>query len=1141
MGELEKGVAAFNAMSVAFSGFKAGTNDLTAVGAALSGLSAESQIAALSTLRLSEAEALVALEAAGVTGAEAQSAAAIIASGAAAEGAATGFKALGVSMMNAAKGLAAFLFTNPLGQMMLIAAGVFALTKAYDAIVPTFDKAKKAAENSRNEYQDTTSKLQSLNNELKTTKERINELETKKTLSLTEEAELTKLKAQNKELETQIGIKEKLADVQEKTAAYNAKQELTIKDEKFALDTLDNGGLIDADVGGSYSQASKMYTDIVTYTKKKQEELNGLLDQEKELTKEQARLANSGQIDSSQFKKNEKELESLQKQIGDHTAIISENTEEIQTNYQSLFDSSGNLISGNEQAAASCEELFQLIQDGTSAAQEAEGNINTIFSEEKFAGVKDQLVEAAKAGTLDTAIKGVDGLSAEMDKLGISADDFKQSIQAIADQDLSNVEKQMEILNEEFQKGGVNEEDIAGRSSMMSKFFKGKNEEDISNFYDYVKNQGIDISQWSAKDLEYNWKISLDGVNEATAQLELLQTSLKNAQNDLANLNTAMTESNSATGLTAESVQNLRAMYADYDVSDLFENTATGVKLNTSAVRELNEQYAEDQAKTYTEKLTRLNEKLVEEKEKLKKLDSTEDSEGYVAQLDNIENLEYQISEVENLASVWKGATSAYNEYIQAQSAGNERDSLQGIAKDKEAIENAISQGWGDSENVQSYLDLMLGEDRPQKASAAWQQLSDTIGETGHSLSDYMSLDDDGNIQADNIKMWFEDIAEVAGEGFTEIADDGTRTLDLTGDNVERLAEKFHTSAEFITLLAQALDDASNTDVEWNIGSDQVQNEVAKVTASVDEAKAKLSELQESGSISDSINLDFNANTASLGDFESQLKSLRSIKIDAEVDPSGAAALDTLINKTEQEYYLKINADTGGQLDTAIEKVNEIKDRIEQAKSEAGDSFDLKATVDGDDKIKEAAKTLSELPPEVTTAVGIRVQDGGAEGILNQLKDAPDSINVPVNYEMGNVPEEPKYEDQNPKIDYSIDAPPEPKYKNQTPKITYSMSAPPEPSYSNIDRNITYHIHTVGSAPSGGGPVDGTARPGGSAFAKGTAKGRAFKSGYWGTRSSGLAIGGELGEEILVRDGHFYTIGSDSAELFKYKKGDIIE
>ena len=67
--------------------------------------------------------------------------------------------------------------------------------------------------------------------------------------------------------------------------------------------------------------------------------------------------------------------------------------------------------------------------------------------------------------------------------------------------------------------------------------------------------------------------------------------------------------------------------------------------------------------------------------------------------------------------------------------------------------------------------------------------------------------------------------------------------------------------------------------------------------------------------------------------------------------------------------------------------------------------------------------------------------------------------------------------------------------------------------------------------------VGGKAGVDGTAFASGTA----FTSGNLGKVSdNGVALGGELGREMVVRDGRFFTVGDNGAELFHHKKGDII-
>ena len=70
----------------------------------------------------------------------------------------------------------------------------------------------------------------------------------------------------------------------------------------------------------------------------------------------------------------------------------------------------------------------------------------------------------------------------------------------------------------------------------------------------------------------------------------------------------------------------------------------------------------------------------------------------------------------------------------------------------------------------------------------------------------------------------------------------------------------------------------------------------------------------------------------------------------------------------------------------------------------------------------------------------------------------------------------------------------------------------------------------------------GTAHASGTAHAVGTAyaNGTAYTRGDWGTKQSGYALGGEVGQELVVRDGKYFTIGDNSAEFFQYRKGDII-
>ena len=102
---------------------------------------------------------------------------------------------------------------------LLVGAGIqltiAAFTKMADELLFKQQKAIEKAEVSQSDYSSAVSELESLNSELDTSKSRIEELQALKaagTISVTEDAELTRLQNQNKELERQIALTEKVVE-----------------------------------------------------------------------------------------------------------------------------------------------------------------------------------------------------------------------------------------------------------------------------------------------------------------------------------------------------------------------------------------------------------------------------------------------------------------------------------------------------------------------------------------------------------------------------------------------------------------------------------------------------------------------------------------------------------------------------------------------------------------------------------------------------------------------------------------------------------------------------------------------------------------------------------------------------------------
>lgn len=92
-------------------------------------------------------------------------------------------------------------------------------------------------------------------------------------------------------------------------------------------------------------------------------------------------------------------------------------------------------------------------------------------------------------------------------------------------------------------------------------------------------------------------------------------------------------------------------------------------------------------------------------------------------------------------------------------------------------------------------------------------------------------------------------------------------------------------------------------------------------------------------------------------------------------------------------------------------------------------------------------------------------------------------------------------------------------------------------------KTVNVVANLIGSAASflsgGGSKANGTAHVNGTAYVNGTT-GKAFRNGNWGAKEDGAALMGELGQEIVVRNGRWFTVGDNGAEFVGYKKGDIV-
>lgn len=101
----------------------------------------------------------------------------------------------------------------------LVVVGIYAVVKVIQALYVSADEAREKIQKATEAYEEQTSALESLNSELKTTKDRIDELNSQDSLTIVEQEELEKLQQQEASLERQIKLQEKLSQDAQKTQA----------------------------------------------------------------------------------------------------------------------------------------------------------------------------------------------------------------------------------------------------------------------------------------------------------------------------------------------------------------------------------------------------------------------------------------------------------------------------------------------------------------------------------------------------------------------------------------------------------------------------------------------------------------------------------------------------------------------------------------------------------------------------------------------------------------------------------------------------------------------------------------------------------------------------------------------------------
>lgn len=303
------------------------------------------------------------------------------------------------------------------------------------------------------------------------------------------------------------------------------------------------------------------------------------------------------------------------------------------------------------------------------------------------------------------------------------------------------------------------------------------------------------------------------------------------------------------------------------------------------------------------------------------------------------------------------------------------------------------------------------------------------------------------------------------------------------------------------------------------------------IVESTEEIQEKLKALQGTGEISESINLDFNLKDMDTDEIRSKVRELENERatIDVETNPEAANELDNLIDKCSEEYFVKLNVETGGGMDSAVSIIDKIQNRINELISQ-NPIVSVTTAITGDKQLEFLAGEIALLPKDVQIAIGVTTENvGNVQGIINQITQNPGSVNVPVNYQKGTEPE--SVDDAQGKANYTLgDAP---------------TSVPD--AWGTANFRLGYYPKTLPSATQtvfqsfltrASGTMLSPAHADGTAYnVLNTAP--AYANGKVSLPQDEKALVNEVGVESLIRDGKWMLIPG-GAHIESLKKGDII-
>ena len=1226
------------AMDLAKAGDLLGQDGIQQLCILTDGLSKSQLKAVLSTEALSTAQRMQILQAAGMS--EAQAAATLSTMGlSTAQGTAT---ASTITFSGALKGLWATLMANPIVAVALaIGAGVAAFSSYNQAVEESIQHTKDIAsawDESNSSLNEQISKYKELKSQLDSgtltpdeeysTRQQILDIQTQITSQYGDQAEGISLV--NGQLDEQLAKLQQIASENAKTTLnksrdeYDNVAEQMEKNREYDLGTFGGNTYGDTKVQDDILDIAREYEDAGLKLKETLDPITGegtgaytitfdgdATQADKTITDFMNRVSDlEDEYAGNEFASNviDRSIEAASGALEQNQKIL----DDYQESYKSFLQmdmlaegtGEGSVADTYNKYAEAVQNYNEALASGDSDSinearadfNELSGEVDTLLSQgdnERFSVLFDEVGESLDEASvkLNDFNEVLNGTVGDNNSFKDTAEDIKAAAEELKNLELDDIDLANALQTDGMQEGEKQILALADAWGLTEESIKNQDEA-YTEFLSVLQEAGIITGQAaSATDI-------------ATESYNAYSSAVETATQNLSTLQGIISESSSGSGISADSMDSLRSMFGD-DLDSALEKTSNGYHLNVDALRELQAQQETLTKSDYLSALSDQYDLLYENSEKLAKAQfMKQDTSGLEATRQGIMD---QISSLQDLQFQYEAATSTYQDWINAQNNGSERDMYDNIQSGYSTVTDLIERGWGGSDEVRTYVDLLSSADlstaSAEEVIDAYNRLGQTIGNSGYSILDFFTVDEDGNTTTDGIYNFFDTVNSVLGEEFAKINENGDYEFNFgEGGDLENVANALNMDVGAVQAILRAAQEAG-----FEVNLDQPIASLEELKSSAQSAQEALTNMEDT-SLSD-INLDSTSlseitdDIAQVEDYIDKLNDDTTLEPDVKTEKleNASAILEYLVEMQNEagnnSIEISVNAEEleqkisdaksaldefkndDGQVDLSVEGAQEAVNNLQTllAQKEQLNTPTVMAVdtsqVDGElgeaiAKIQEYQSAVQDLAVQTELkAQGVDIDTSAAQEKVNNLAAEIQGINPDITAKL-NI-DTSSTESLQASIQAII---PEILVKagvdetaitNYTPgdkdaSVKYKVDSSAVDSWKAPDKKatLTYNITTSGTLPGNKTrtltytiKTEGSAGVNGTAHASGTTvksyrfnswHGQANASGNWGIRKGGKSLVGETGQEILVRGSEFRTIGDYGPEFINTQPGDII-